>query len=442
MGYHPGVDERRRRNGTVYRARVRRDGRTLVRTFSTLPAAVAWRAEALQAVLDGGAPAPPPPPPTPEQPETANGRGRRQVALPRYPTPPVPIAQRHAVQALGGAQVRDDAAPARRPSDRRAPTRGAAQAGRAALRQRPRSARVGRHGAQGAHRPAGRAAARRARRADRHEPVQRRAGAGRPGGGALRRGRSRREEAAAIVAAADAEDARLGRALAGRPFPRAGVRHRAPDGRAARAPVGGLGASTWTRASCTCAARSTGCAVADGRFAEVAPSRGRAGATCRLRRATSPGCGATGSPAGARPKGRWCSPTGTARRLNANGVDPPRVAARPEERRHRRASAPHPRRASLVGERRAGRRNRRAGGHPPRRVERRRARPPSLRARPARRAGGRRPGPRALPPGTSGGPIGPEFGPGRQGLPLNPCKSGPGHRPFKAAARVRIPLGA
>ncbi len=67
MGYHPGVDERRRRNGTVYRARVRRDGRTFVRTFKTLPAAVAWRAEALQAVLDGGAPAPPPPPPTPEQ---------------------------------------------------------------------------------------------------------------------------------------------------------------------------------------------------------------------------------------------------------------------------------------------------------------------------------------------------------------------------------------
>lgn len=53
MSRHPGIDERRRRSGTVYCARVRRDGQYLTRTFASLPAALAWRAEAMSAARDG-----------------------------------------------------------------------------------------------------------------------------------------------------------------------------------------------------------------------------------------------------------------------------------------------------------------------------------------------------------------------------------------------------
>lgn len=64
MGRHPGIEERRRPGGTTYRARVRRGGAVVSRTFTTLSAALAWRAEAMEGIVDRGSlPAPPPPPP-------------------------------------------------------------------------------------------------------------------------------------------------------------------------------------------------------------------------------------------------------------------------------------------------------------------------------------------------------------------------------------------
>jgi integrase len=64
MGRHPGIEERRRPGGTTYRARVRRGGAIVSRTFTTLSAALAWRAEALEGIVDRGSlPAPPAPPP-------------------------------------------------------------------------------------------------------------------------------------------------------------------------------------------------------------------------------------------------------------------------------------------------------------------------------------------------------------------------------------------
>ena len=64
MGRHPGIEERRRSGGTTYRARVRKGGVMVSRTFTTLSAALAWRAEAVEGIVDRGAlPAPPPPPP-------------------------------------------------------------------------------------------------------------------------------------------------------------------------------------------------------------------------------------------------------------------------------------------------------------------------------------------------------------------------------------------
>ena len=64
MGRHPGIDVRRRPGGTSYRARVRKGGVLFTRTFTTLSAALAWRAEALEGIVDRGAlPVAPPPPP-------------------------------------------------------------------------------------------------------------------------------------------------------------------------------------------------------------------------------------------------------------------------------------------------------------------------------------------------------------------------------------------
>jgi len=53
---YPGIDVREGPRGTRYRARARRDGAVFTRTFSTLAAALAWRAE----VQDGTVGAPPP----------------------------------------------------------------------------------------------------------------------------------------------------------------------------------------------------------------------------------------------------------------------------------------------------------------------------------------------------------------------------------------------
>jgi|LNFM01.1.fsa_nt_gb integrase len=64
MGRHQGIEERRRPGGTTYRARVRKGGAVVSRSFTTLSAALAWRAEALEGIVDRGSlPAPPPPPP-------------------------------------------------------------------------------------------------------------------------------------------------------------------------------------------------------------------------------------------------------------------------------------------------------------------------------------------------------------------------------------------
>jgi integrase len=64
MGKHPGIEERRRPSATTYRARVRKGGVMVSRTFTTLSAALAWRAEAVEGMTDRGVlPAPPPPPP-------------------------------------------------------------------------------------------------------------------------------------------------------------------------------------------------------------------------------------------------------------------------------------------------------------------------------------------------------------------------------------------
>lgn len=61
---HPGVQERRGPRGTTYRVRVRKNGALVSRSFTTVSAALAWRAEALEGIVDRGAlPAPPPPPP-------------------------------------------------------------------------------------------------------------------------------------------------------------------------------------------------------------------------------------------------------------------------------------------------------------------------------------------------------------------------------------------
>lgn len=77
MGRHLGIEERRRGSGTVYCARVRRDGRYLTRTFSTLPAALAWRAEATSAARDGVTTPPPSAPrPSPLRPVTVEDAAR------------------------------------------------------------------------------------------------------------------------------------------------------------------------------------------------------------------------------------------------------------------------------------------------------------------------------------------------------------------------------
>ncbi len=63
MGRHSGIEERRRAGGTSYRARVRKRDVMVSRTFTTLSAALAWRAEALEGIVDRGVLPPPPPPP-------------------------------------------------------------------------------------------------------------------------------------------------------------------------------------------------------------------------------------------------------------------------------------------------------------------------------------------------------------------------------------------
>jgi hypothetical protein len=61
---HPGVQERRGPKGTTYRVRVRANGALFSRSFTTVAAALAWRAEALEGIVDRGVlPAPAPPPP-------------------------------------------------------------------------------------------------------------------------------------------------------------------------------------------------------------------------------------------------------------------------------------------------------------------------------------------------------------------------------------------
>jgi integrase len=60
MSVHPGIQERRGRAGATYRARVRKGGAVITRSFATLPAALAWRAQVLEAVTDGGEVPPPP----------------------------------------------------------------------------------------------------------------------------------------------------------------------------------------------------------------------------------------------------------------------------------------------------------------------------------------------------------------------------------------------
>lgn len=62
---HPGIQERRGPTGTTYRVRVRKNGALVSRSFTTLSAALAWRVEALEGIVDRGmlpSPAPPPPP--------------------------------------------------------------------------------------------------------------------------------------------------------------------------------------------------------------------------------------------------------------------------------------------------------------------------------------------------------------------------------------------
>jgi hypothetical protein len=49
----------RGRAGATYRARVRKGGAVITRSFATLPAALAWRAQVLEAVTDGGEVPPP-----------------------------------------------------------------------------------------------------------------------------------------------------------------------------------------------------------------------------------------------------------------------------------------------------------------------------------------------------------------------------------------------
>jgi hypothetical protein len=63
-GGHPGVQERRGPKGTTYRVRVRTNGVLVSRSFTTVAAALAWRAEALEGIVDRGVlPAPAQPPP-------------------------------------------------------------------------------------------------------------------------------------------------------------------------------------------------------------------------------------------------------------------------------------------------------------------------------------------------------------------------------------------
>jgi integrase len=64
---HPGIEERRDRHGRIrYRVRVRRAGRMIYETLPSLKAALAWQAQALDAI-DGAGPMPEPltPPPVP-----------------------------------------------------------------------------------------------------------------------------------------------------------------------------------------------------------------------------------------------------------------------------------------------------------------------------------------------------------------------------------------
>ncbi len=214
MGHHPGVDERRQRTGTVYRARVRRDARTFARTFTTLPAALAWRAEMLQAVRDGAEPPPPAPPPMPERwesailAEAARALCRGIVAgtvRSRGGTPFKPSVARkyesmlrlHVLPAIGGlplATLRkrdvqrfvDDLA-ARESAET---ARKALTALRVALRLAERDGLVDLNPCSGVRVPAD---------SDGERPAR----------------TLSPEEAAAIVAAADADDARLGRSLGG-----------------------------------------------------------------------------------------------------------------------------------------------------------------------------------------------------------------------------------
>ena len=214
MGFHPGVDQRRQRNGTVYRARVRRDGRTFVRTFTTLPAALAWRAEMLQAVRDGAEPPAPPPPSIPERRQSATveeaarslcrgvvaGTVRSRAGTPFKPS----VARKyesmlrlHVVPTIGGlplAALRkrdvqrfvDDLA-ARESAET---ARKALTALRVALRLAERDGLIDVSPCSGVRVPAD---------SDGERPAR----------------TLTPEEAAAIVAAADADDARLGRSLGG-----------------------------------------------------------------------------------------------------------------------------------------------------------------------------------------------------------------------------------
>jgi hypothetical protein len=283
MGRHPGIEERRRSSGTTYRARVRTGGVMVSRTFTTLSAALAWRAEALEAIVDRGV-VPSPPPQAPRAVATVadaarslargmvSGAVRTKTGTPYKPsvvrkyeeqlrTLIVPAVGGVPVGALGRGDVQRlvDAIAAERTPEH---ARKALVALRVALRVAERDGLIepGSNPCAGVRAPADQRIERAARILT---PL----------------------EVSTILAAATADDARLGRSfgapLIGLLFG-TGLRL-ARLWRCPGAPRG----STSTRASCGCAGRSTAYAIPRrGRSGSLLRRPGPVAATCPCGRAT------------------------------------------------------------------------------------------------------------------------------------------------------------